>query len=81
MIRNGLIKLSEKKGPLEQVRRNHSKESFKELVKKLPKPALLSEKGDKEVKSSETFVLGDDRDPTDDEMEILKSFDKLRWRN
>ena len=26
----------------------------------------------------ETFVLGDDRDPTDDEMEILKSFDKLK---
>ena len=39
----------------------------------------LSEKGDKEVKSNyETFVLGDDRDPTDDEMEILKSFDKLK---
>ena len=45
----------------------------------MPKPALLSEKGDKEVKSNyETFVLGDDRDPTDDEMEILKSFDKLK---
>ena len=39
----------------------------------------MSEKGDKEVKPTyETFVLGDDRDPTDDEMQILESFDKLK---
>ena len=80
LIRNGLIKLSEKKGPLETSPGvTIQRESFEELVKKLPKPALLSEKGDKEVKSNyETFVLGDDRDPTDGEMEILKSFDKLK---
>ena len=80
LIRNGLIKLSEKKGPLETSPGvTIQRESFEKLVKKLPKPSLLSEKGDKEVKSNyETFVLGDDRDPTEDEMEILESFDKLK---
>ena len=55
------------------------REDFEELVKKLPKPALLSENGNKEVKSNyETFILGDDRDPSVSEMETLKSFDKVK---
>ena len=58
LIRNGLIKLSEKKGPLETSPGvTIQRESFEELVKKLPKPALLSEKGDKEVKKIADYVI------------------------
>ena len=80
LIRNGLIKLSERKGPLETSPGvTMQRESFEELVKKLPKPALLSENGKKEINSNyETFILGDDKDPNYDEMEILKSFDKVK---
>ena len=53
--------------------------NIQEIKSRKGKICAIVSKGDKEVKSNyETFVLGDDRDPTDDEMEILKSFDKLK---
>ncbi len=55
------------------------RENFSKLVEKLPKPVLLNEKGENKIGPEyQTFILGDDRDPTDDEMKILNSLDKVK---
>jgi tRNA pseudouridine-54 N-methylase len=55
------------------------RENFSKLVEKLPKPVLLNEKGENKIGSKyQTFILGDDKDPTDDEMKILNSLDKVK---
>lgn len=80
LIRNGLIKLKNNRGPLETSPGiTLQRENFSELIKKLPKPVLLNEKGNKKIGTEhETFILGDDKDPTDEEMNILNSFDKAK---
>ena len=50
---------------------------LEEVLKKLPNPVLLSENGTDEINDSETFILGDDRDPTEKEMKILSSLPKV----
>ena len=55
------------------------RESFSELVKKLPNPVLLSENGNTKIESKyKTFILGDDKDPDESEMEILQPFSKAK---
>ena len=80
LIRNGLIKIKGKKGPLETSPGvTMQRENFPELVKKLPKPVLLNENGKNKIKPEyQTFILGDDRDPTEEEMKILNSLDKVK---
>ena len=80
LIRNGLIKLKKEKGPLETSPGvTMQKENFSKLVEKLPKPVLLNEKGENKIGSEyQTFILGDDKDPTEDEMKILNSLDKVK---
>tara|TARA_B110000014_G_C19683531_1_gene358389 strand:+ start:10 stop:576 length:567 start_codon:yes stop_codon:yes gene_type:complete len=80
LIRNGLIKLKGKNGPLETSPGvTMQRENFSELVKKLPKPVLLNENGENKIKPEyQTFILGDDRDPTEEEMKILNSLDKAK---
>lgn len=80
LIRNGLIKLKNKNGPLETSPGvTIQRENFSDLVKKLPKPVLLNENGDKKIELEyQTFILGDDKDPTDDEMKILNSLNTVK---
>ncbi len=47
------------------------------VLKKLPNPALLSENGEELMNDANTFVLGDDKDPTEEEMKILKKLPKI----
>ena len=80
LIRNGLIKLNNRAGPIESSPGvTLLRESFSELVKKLPNPVLLSENGNTKIESKyKTFVLGDDKDPDESEMEILQPFNKAK---
>ena len=80
LIRNGLIKLNRRKGPLETSPGvTLQRENFSELIKKLPKPVLLNENGKHKISSKyQTFILGDDRDPTEEEMKALDSLDKVK---
>ena len=47
------------------------------VLKKLPNPVLLSENGEDVMNDANTFVLGDDKDPTEEEMKILKKLPKI----
>ncbi len=80
LIRNGLIKLNRRKGPIETSPGvTLQRENFSELIKKLPKPVLLNENGKHKISSKyQTFILGDDRDPTEEEMKALDSLDKVK---
>ena len=80
LIRNGLVKMKDRNGPYETSPGViMQRESFDSLVEKLPRPALLSENGNSKVQPEyKTFILGDDKDPTNDEMEILKKFNKVK---
>ena len=80
LIRNGLIKLNRRKGTLETSPGvTLQRENFSELIKKLPKPVLLNENGKSKISSKyQTFILGDDRDPTEEEMKTLDSLDKVK---
>jgi tRNA pseudouridine-54 N-methylase len=44
---------------------------------KLPNPALIRENGKDVMNDANTFVLGDDKNPTEEEMEILKKLPKI----
>ena len=48
-----------------------------DVLKNLPSPVLLSEKGEDTMNNAKTFVLGDDKDPTEEEMKILKKLPKI----
>ena len=80
LIRNGLIKLNNRAGPIESSPGvTLLRETFSELVKKLPNPVLLSENGNTKIESKyNTFILGDDKDPDESEMEILQPFSKAK---
>jgi len=47
------------------------------VLEKLPNPILLSENGEDVMNGANTFVLGDDKDPTEEEMEILKNLPNI----
>ena len=47
------------------------------ILKKMPNPVLFSENGEDVMNNANTFVLGDDKDPTEEEMEILNDLPKI----
>ena len=47
------------------------------VLKRLPNPILLSEDGSNIITKANTFILGDDKDPNEKEMEILKKLPKI----
>ena len=49
-----------------------------DIIKRLPNPILLSENGANEIGNSQTFILGDDKDPTNEEMEILNQMPQVK---
>lgn len=77
LIRNGLIKLKDKKDSNETSPGiTMKREDFSELIKKLPNPVLLNETGNKKISTKyQTFILGDDSDPNEEEMVLLSKID------
>ena len=72
LIRNGLIKFKKEKGAMEtSPGLTMERIGLRDVLKKLPKPVLLSESGKDEIGEAKTFILGDDKDPTDEEMLVL----------
>ena len=78
LIRNGLIKIKNQQGPMETSPGiTMERVGLEEVVKKLPNPVLLSENGKDKMGEAKTFVLGDDKNPTEEEMKILKKFPEI----
>lgn len=78
LIRNGLIKFKNETEPMETSPGITMKRiGLDKVLKKLPNPALLSENGEEWINDANTFVLGDDKNPTEEEMEILKTLPKI----
>jgi len=78
LIRNGLIKFKRKQGPMETSPGiTMERIGLDEVLKKLPDSVLLSENGEDDMGNAKTFVLGDDKDPTKEEMEILKNLPNI----
>ena len=78
LIRNGLIKYKKKNGPIETSPGiTMERIGLSNVLKKLPKPVLLSESGSDEIGNAITFILGDDIDPTDEEMQVLADLPKI----
>ena len=48
-----------------------------DVLKRLPNPILLSENGSDTITKANTFILRDDKDPNEEEMEILKKLPKI----
>ena len=79
LIRNGLIKFKKEKGPMETSPGiTMERIGLKDVLKKLPKPVLLSENGKDEIGEAKTFILGDDKNPTDEEMNILNDLPSIK---
>ena len=63
LVRNGLIKYKGKEGIMETSPGiTMERIGLNEIIKRLPNPILLSEKGADEIGNSQTFILGDDKD-------------------
>lgn len=78
LIRNGLIKYKNQNKALETSPGvTFEKIGLEEILTRLPNPVLLSENGNDEIKNSGTFILGDDKDPTETEMQILNNLPKI----
>ena len=78
LIRNGLIKIKNQQGPMETSPGiTIERMGLEEVVKKLPNPVLLSENGKDKMGEAKTFVLGDDKNPTEEEMKILKKLPEI----
>ena len=79
LIRNGLIKFKKEKEPMETSPGiTMERIGLKDVLKKLPKPVLLSENGKDEIGEAKTFILGDDKNPTDEEMNILNDLPSIK---
>ena len=78
LIRNGLIKFKRENGPMETSPGiTMERIGLSGVLKKLPNPVLLSENGKDEIEEAKTFILGDDKDPTEEEMENLCGLPKI----
>lgn len=78
LIRNGLIKFKKEKGLLETSPGiTMERIGLNEVLKILPSPVLLSENGSEKMGESKTFILGDDKDPTSEEMKILNELPSI----
>ena len=79
LVRNGLIKYKGKEGIMETSPGiTMERIGLNEIINRLPNPILLSENGADEIGNSQTFILGDDRDPTNEEMEILNQMPQVK---
>ena len=75
LIRNGLTKYKNEKNIMETSPGIIMERiGLEEVLTKLPNPVLLSENGKDKINNATTFILGDDMDPTKEEMQIV---DKL----
>ncbi len=78
LIRNGLIKYKNENGLVETSPGiTMERIGLEQVLKKLPNPVLLSENGNDEIENANTFILGDDKDPTDEEMQILADLPRI----
>ncbi len=78
LIRNGLIKYKNENGLVETSPGiSMERIGLEQVLKKLPNPVLLSENGSDEIENANTFILGDDRDPTDEEMKLLEKIPNI----
>ena len=78
LIRNGLIKYKNENGLIETSPGiNMERIGLEQVLKKLPNPVLLSENGNDEIENANTFILGDDKDPTEEEMQILADLPRI----
>ena len=74
LIRNGLIKYKNNKEAMETSPGiTMERIDLSDILERLPNPILLNENGTDELCSAKTFILGDDKDPTDDEMKTLQN--------
>ena len=74
LIRNGLIKYKNNKKAMETSPGiTMERIDLSDILERLPNPILLNENGTDELNSAKTFILGDDKDPTDDEMKTLQN--------
>tara|TARA_Y100001970_G_C14210493_1_gene846591 strand:- start:466 stop:1029 length:564 start_codon:yes stop_codon:yes gene_type:complete len=74
LIRNGLIKYKNNKKAMETSPGiTMERIDLSDILERLPNPILLNENGTDELCSAKTFILGDDKDPTDDEMKTLQN--------
>ena len=79
LIRNGLIKYKNQNDALETSPGiTMERIGLEDVLMKLPNPVLLSETGKDNIGNSATFILGDDKDPTESEMKILNSLEKAK---
>jgi len=78
LIRNGLIKYKHKIKSIETSPGiTMERIGLDGVLKRLPNPILLSENGSDTITKANTFILGDDKDPNEEEMEILKKLPKI----
>ena len=78
LIRNGLVKYKNQNKALETSPGvTLEKIGLEEILMRLPNPVLLNENGKDEIKNSGTYILGDDKDPTETEMLILNKLPKI----
>ncbi len=78
LIRNGLIKYKNQNNSLETSPGvTMERIGLEEVLMRLPNPVLLSESGKDKIGNSSTFILGDDKDPTETEMEVLDKLPKI----
>ena len=78
LIRNGLIKYKNETSAMETSPGiTMERIGLDEVLKKLPNPILLSENGGETIGKANTFILGDDKDPTEEEIEILRKLPKI----
>ena len=74
LIRNGLIKYKNNKKAMETSPGiTMERIDLSDILERLPNPILLNENGTDDLCSAKTFILGDDKDPTDDEMKTLQN--------
>ncbi len=74
LIRNGLIKYKNNNKAMETSPGiTMERIDLSDILERLPNPILLNENGTDELNSAKTFILGDDKDPTDDEMKTLQN--------
>ncbi len=78
LIRNGLIKYKKQVDAMETSPGvTMERIGLEEILVRLPNPVLLSENGNDKINNSSTFILGDDKNPTEDEMKLLEELPKI----
>ena len=78
LIRNGLIKYKDNNEAMETSPGiTMERIDLSDILERLPNPVLLSENGTDELNNAKTFILGDDKDPTKNEMKTLKNLPQI----